>query len=563
MPLVFVGVDVFIIHAAPDTETALLLREALAEIGVSAFVDKSDAPAGEPWDVAMLHELRQSLLQVVLLGESIRWYQHEEIDIAIREMRAHDADDRVVPVLLKKRALLPYGLNRVQALDWDGPNRVAARLGKKVAALRGIPMIAGRLATSQRQVKIAVLGFHAELPEALETLRRRIGQRTAILDGEVQRVDLMRDAVPEVDLRVVLLGSQHGGKLALIHSLVAADRRDAAARDTIVGAIDVPLRQVPGAHKAEAIDMQSLDVAITSTSIESVIDALDDNVASWHAARFPSHPGMSVTREPWEKRYLADKAPLWRKGDPSALRALGGARVDRIRWYVHLKAGDSWSELQPWLDWALSRESVPRCVVVGSAGTGKTVLLQHLAWVLATDDEPGPPDEPVHRVDRAGVRGKSPTRPVPILHSAATLAAYLRGDRPIREVLVELPCSSETFGRDVDAAALRGGIDVGRYVFLIDSLDEVPRREDREALVAALGTLTGPSPRVILTTRPSAYTAVELPEGFERVDIAPLDDDAIRRLTQAWIACWTPRCRSSGCAERGRRREERLSGANR
>jgi formylglycine-generating enzyme required for sulfatase activity len=192
------------------------------------------------------------------------------------------------------------------------------------------------------------------------------------------------------------------------------------------------------------------------------------------------------------------------------------------------------------LDSILSHVALPRCVVVGPAGTGKTVLLQHLAWVLATDEGPGTKAEPVHHVDRAAVRGDSPVSPVPVLHTASTLVAHLRGDRPIREALVALLRSSETFGDIADPVTVRTGIDAGRYVFLIDSLDEVPRRQDRETLVAALGTLTGPTPRVILTTRPSPHTAVELPDGFVRVDIASLDEDTATRLTRAWIACWAP-----------------------
>lgn len=602
MLLSVVGVDVFIVHAAPEKDTALRLRAALAEHEVTAFVDAPDTPRGAPWDDAIVRELRDSLLQVVLLGEGTRWYQHEEIDIAIREMREHGASDRVVPVLLKARKRLPYGLNRVQALPWDGPTNLAAMLAEKVAAMRGASVVSGKHAPIQRRVRIAVVGLCDELADEIETLRRRIAQRTAILEGDVQRIDLVRDQIPDVDLRVVLLGSRHGNKLELVRELVAA-ARDVAARNTIIGAIDMPLRQVPTAYKVEAIDMQSLEVAITSSAIESVIDQLDGHVMTWYAARFPSRPGMSIARAPWEDRYLQDKAPLWRKGDPSALRTLGGTRVDRERWYVHLKADRPWvlvngqlryesllahagraaAEVQkhithpdasvpepllitplewtdgnsgsegahvpdgdradaarPWLDPVLSHSLIPRCVVVGAAGTGKTVLLQHLAWVLADDVEPGPANDPVHRVDCGGVRGHCPTPPVPVLHTATTVIEHLRGDRPIREALVALLRSSETFGDVADAAEVRAGINAGRYVFLIDSLDEVPRRQDREALVAALGTLTGPTPRVILTTRPSAHTSVELPDGFARVDIAPLDEDAAGRLARAWIACWAP-----------------------
>ncbi|TMQ17684.1 MAG: TIR domain-containing protein [Deltaproteobacteria bacterium] len=610
------GVDVFIVHGAPDKDTALRLRKALSDLGVTAFVDKPDIPPGAPWDETLDRELRSSLLQVVLLGDGKRWYPSEEIRIAIDEMCAHGSRDRVVPVLLKDRQKLPYGLGRAQALDWEGPSSVAARLRDKVAALRGARIVDGKPVAAQRRIRVAVLGFRDDLADELATLRRRIAQRTAILDGDVQLIDLAREAVPDVDLRVVLLGSRHCGRLDLVHDLLAAATREPASSTTLVGAINVHLRQVPAAYKAEAKEVLSLDAPITADLASAVIDQLDDQLATWYAARFPSRPGMSIARERWEERYLQDKAPLWRKGDPSALRTLGGARADRVRWYVHLKAERPWVEVQgevrlektaavemvrlrdngkskvglqregwpalpavlwwwhdalpdrdelrkypalayssallrpafrhheataqqPWLDPVLSHALLPRCVVVGPAGTGKTVLLQHLAWVLATEEAPGNASEPVHRVDRAGVRGDCPVPPIPVLHTATTLIDHLRG-RPIREALVALLRSSDTFGDDTDAETVRAGIDTGRYVFLIDSLDEVPRRQDREALVAALGTLTGPAPRVIPTTRPSAHTAVELPEGFVRVDIAPLDEDTVLRLTRAWLACWAP-----------------------
>jgi hypothetical protein len=131
--------------------------------------------------------------------------------------------------------------------------------------------------------------------------------------------------MPDVDLRVVLLGSRHGGKLALIQDLVAA-AQDPTRGNTLAGALNVPLRQVPAAYKREAIELQSLDVAVAAASDHAVIDQLEEQVASWYAMHFPSPPGMSITRERWEERYLDDKAPLWRKGIParfarSAMRA--------------------------------------------------------------------------------------------------------------------------------------------------------------------------------------------------------------------------------------------------
>jgi hypothetical protein len=291
----FVGVDVFIVHAAPDKDTALRLRDELAKAGVRAFVDRPDTPPGATWDTTIERELRESLLQVVLLGEETRWYQHEEIDIAIREMRAHGARDRIVPVLLTPRGSLPYGLTRVQALPWDGPINVAARLAEKVASLRGGRVVGGTMAPAQHRVRIAVIGVRDELADALDTLRRRIGQRSAILDGEVRLVDLARDPLPDVDLRVVLLRRRHAGKLSLVEELVTAATNTSSQSNTIVGAIDVTLRQVSASYRHEAQEMEPLllDVAITAPSDHAIIDQLDEQVARWHAARFPSRPGMS------------------------------------------------------------------------------------------------------------------------------------------------------------------------------------------------------------------------------------------------------------------------------
>lgn len=588
----------FIVHASTDKSQARRLLTALEQLEVSCFLDQRDVTPGRPWGAQIKRTLRESLVQVVLIGKHERWYQHEEIAAAIKRMRALGTDDRVVPVLLESRDSLPYGLEQLQAIVWDGPEPVATKLAVKIAALRGAALDNGKLTARGSRVRVGVVGFWRQMPDALTALEERVAQRTAMLDGAVRRIDLEGDASLDLDLRIVLLGDRHHGRLDRLAALIEAST--AEAPDTIVGALAINIGKVPKDHRSEALEVQELHdrlEVVWGTAAETV-DALHDRIVQWYAARFPTRPGRSVTRERWEDRYLQDKAPLWRKGDPNAMRLAAGARAERVQWYVHLKAARPWSavagELRceveesvlavpaaqappkelwwvradddismqhplygldggafrncdqdrtaPWLDTVLSHELMPRCVVIGQAGTGKTVLLQHLAWALTTG-APGSPDEPAHNLDLEGLHGGSPIPPIPILHTATTVVSHLRrsgGSRPIREALVELLRSSDTFGDAADAATLRAGIDCGRYLFLIDSLDEIPRRDDRQLLVDALGALEGQVPRVILTTRPSSHTKVELPQGFQRVDIATLDDETIDRLVVAWVQTWAP-----------------------
>src|SRR5678815_59065 len=93
------GVDVFIVHASTDKGHARRLSDSLETMNVRGFLDERDAEAGKPWGVHIQRSLRESLLQVVLLGSNDRWYQSEEIAVAIDRMRRIGVDDRIIPVL--------------------------------------------------------------------------------------------------------------------------------------------------------------------------------------------------------------------------------------------------------------------------------------------------------------------------------------------------------------------------------------------------------------------------------------------------------------------------------
>lgn len=95
---------------------------------------------------------------------------------------------------------------------------------------------------------------------------------------------------------------------------------------------------------------------------------------------------------------------------------------------------------------------------------------------------------------------------------------------------------SEHTAEPVDARTIRDGLAAGRYLLLVDSLDEVPGVALREKLLQALDELLGqrwPS-RLVLTTRPTAHTGLTVSERLRLVRVAPLDDDRTGALIDRW-----------------------------
>ncbi len=462
---------------------------------------------------------------------------------------------RVVPVLRGKVSLdeRKYStLNLLKAIEEPDAQGVVAELHKLAEGQ-------GWRDWGKQAVSIGLVIADEELRSEGQSLCARLkGMSSVVRTVEVIQpgADTAKERAEAVDLRVVLLRARHRGGLALLRELVASQQPEGGR--TLAFAVkydsfDIPedLEDEANAVKRLTRGLPRLEGDLTDPIVKAVLD--------WHRATFPPDPGGARTLEPWELDYLRQKRDHWRCGDPGALRTLlPEVKPERARWFVLLRAAPPWrivkadskDESTPaWLDQVLSVAKHPRMVVIGGAGAGKSVLLQHLAWVLTAKalGEPLPEGgkEPVHALDLPALQGQSPLLPIPILHNASTLADALRGprgthERPIQEALIDLLCNEDTFGHRADREAVREGLKRGRYLLLFDSLDEVPSTDDRAAIVRALGALhplfnTG-GPRVVLSTRPTAHTDVQLPAGFDAVEIAPLDDDRIDRLVQTWLS---------------------------
>lgn len=240
--------------------------------------------------------------------------------------------------------------------------------------------------------------------------------------------------------------------------------------------------------------------------------------------------------KPYEEHYLNRLYEQWAYGDPGALLKLRPNTIfRRDRQDILLYAEQKLHHRPAYLDQILSHPDYPRSVVVGSAGMGKTVLLQHIAWVIASSllDRPLAPtrDEPPHQLDLSALQGQQNHLPIPILISAQELAETLSQDakHSIEQAFKRLIC------KNIDITEQEVQLGSGRYLFLIDALDEVPNQVQRQSLIHALGTLENSNLRVILSTRPMAYIDVLLPVGFKRVDIAALNEEQIERLIGTFL----------------------------
>lgn len=273
----------------------------------------------------------------------------------------------------------------------------------------------------------------------------------------------------------------------------------------------------------------------------------------------------------WERRYLEKRLPAWRDGRTTAgrshlIEAKERTELYRAEMYVPLDGHcDGWRldpdgvlheasaddladdlahglahglasgdlqrvSLERWL----SAPNIPRLTIIGAPGGGKTVFLTRMASWLAT----------VHlgrasnfgAFDLDALRGPAGRLPVPLLMDAPRIADHLHADET--EPIVRAALHEAGAGDDDDAAAqLRTGLQRGRYVVLIDALDEVADTRKRLALIDALKGMAAhmPATRAVLTTRSARYTgALSFGPEFEVVELAPLSATQIEDFCRRW-----------------------------
>ncbi|MFZ5884804.1 MAG: NACHT domain-containing protein [Chloroflexota bacterium] len=176
-----------------------------------------------------------------------------------------------------------------------------------------------------------------------------------------------------------------------------------------------------------------------------------------------------------------------------------------------------------------------RLIVTGGPGSGKTTVLQHIAWAFAHAIQTGKLSIAKEKL------GVEPPLPFPIYVPLSLYAAYLRDlpktakakERQLATFISEYLLQRQmhlTLSPDFIAHLLREEKSV---ILLLDGLDEVPNEEERIRVRQAIEDLVAgrENLRVIVTSRTAAYQGnAVLGRGFRHIRVLPLDWDNVKEL---------------------------------
>lgn len=554
--------DLFLLHepalSRADEAFVRALALALREQDLRVACPLTDLQAGEDRDAWLSRTLRDSAWTVVVrTGRSTPAFR-ALVNRAVAWQQAEPAVARVIP--LRRRGApeedeVLSGLEVLVALEVEdrSASQVAMELHRVAEA---------RLLRTLRRgsLKVAVLGDSQELGPELDaaltvarTMRGRVWQTERVCVRE-------QDAparVAAADVVVVVLGASTAGlpgaevlvgalthRAALLLAMEDVPRSRWKAwptdRELADGLRDRILDELGGLPFQEPADLR----VRLAPALGALLDRLDPPQGE-------SAGGLSEG----ERAYLLRCWPGWKEGrhkDLAEARGRGGCELRRDSLYVHLRGEDPrlfesrtvvWPEYSkqgpmPMLDQVVSNPVFRHLAVLGEAGTGKTVLLQHLATVLgaAVDPSlalPAAGEEPAHHLDLGALAAPDGSPPLPVLVEARHLVPHLGNggpDQAVPRMLADL--------LDLNLALVKGRLFAGRLLLLVDSLDEVPGEHRGRVLEALTQFAREPRcrSRIVLSSRPLAHTGVEIGAPFAVTRIAPLDEDRQSALLSRWCA---------------------------
>lgn len=187
----------------------------------------------------------------------------------------------------------------------------------------------------------------------------------------------------------------------------------------------------------------------------------------------------------------------------------------------------------------LSHPALPHLIIEGDPGAGKTVLLEHVAFILACSHLKQP--SKTHQRDLEVLRGLREAPPIPILLKASALGTL--DSPPGIQRLTDAVCAefNTVNGQSPDRALVLAALQQGRYLVMVDALDEVPSQEQRNDVLAILREVAANDSlhlRTVLTTRPTEFTGILLDDRtrgrMRELRVALLD----RECSDAIMARW-------------------------
>jgi hypothetical protein len=273
--------------------------------------------------------------------------------------------------------------------------------------------------------------------------------------------------------------------------------------------------------------------------------------------------GGQIGLAEWERSYLEFRLPAWRtgrtaKGRPHLFDAEEAEQLYQPELYVEMdgvcrgwtSSESGYPERRPDLKGrkvahfdksprvTLSRwigiEDLPRIALIGAPGGGKTIFLTRIAAVLAGAclGRPIAIDQGVN-LDRLR---RDFGLPIPIVIEATKIAGAPTLDA--RSLIANMMEEIGSGGmRPLAEDDVEQGFRTGRYLLLIDALDEIADSFKRSQVLSMLKGIAGvyPEARFLLTTRSARYTGdLRFGPELQTVEIAPLSPGQADTLCANW-----------------------------
>ncbi|MHA7629804.1 metallophosphoesterase [Corallococcus sp. M7] len=353
---------------------------------------------------------------------------------------------------------------------------------------------------------------------------------------------------------------------------VAADKwRTTPSHDRILLAVEEGVSWPPlklaeiSAHSEIRSFLASAKPTTTFDSPDKLPELIGKHVASIIEERHSKSGWKGRGLRTWERKYLELRLPNWTTG-----RTAGGrthlidteqaTELYRPELYVPLLGENprwlcedgrpdrpfvatdekqavtleknNYAPLSAWI----SHPELPRIAMVGAPGGGKTVFLTRIAAHLGSLCLGRPVK--LETLDLNALRGVGGEMPIPIVIEASRIADHDCGN--ISAILTTI--SNETTLSDGSSPPLRDledGLREGRYLLLVDALDEISDATKRGQALNIIKGMSGseffPKTRIIISTRSARYTGtLSFGPEFEVVTVSPFNDPQISAFCERW-----------------------------